>query len=109
MWDADTAIRVMYPRLPRAVARGQAERLRAGASPVGPYPLERHPAVPTSLVCTTEDEFFTPEWERYVAQELLGVEPIELPGGHFPMLEQPDQLTDVLDRLAAEAIGSAGA
>ena len=109
VWDADTAIRVMYPRLPRAVASEQAERLRAGASPAGPYPLERHPAVPTSLVYTTEDEFFTPEWERFVAQELLGVEPIELPGGHFPMLEQPDELTDILDRLAAEAIGSAGA
>jgi pimeloyl-ACP methyl ester carboxylesterase len=65
--------------------------------------------VRTSLVYTTEDEFFTPEWERFVAQELLGVEPIELPGGHFPMLEQPDQLTDILDRLAAEAIGSADA
>jgi len=100
VWDADTAIRVMYPRLPRAVASEQAERLRPGASAAGPYPLERHPAVPTSLVYTTEDEFFTPEWERYVAQELLGVEPIELPGGHFPMAEDPEGLAALLDQLA---------
>jgi pimeloyl-ACP methyl ester carboxylesterase len=65
--------------------------------------------LPHALVCRTEDEFLTPEWERFVAQELLGVEPIELPGGHFPMLELPDELTDLLDRLAAQAIGSVSA
>ena len=48
-----------------------------------------------------EDEFFTPEWERFVAREMLGVEPIEIPGGHFPMAEDPDRLAGVLDRLSA--------
>jgi pimeloyl-ACP methyl ester carboxylesterase len=59
--------------------------------------------VPTALIYTTDDEFFTPEWERFVAEQLLGVAPIELPGGHFPMLEDPDLLADVFARLATDA------
>ncbi len=109
VWDADAAIRVMYPRLPDPVAREQAARLRPGASAAGPYPLARHPTVATALVYTTDDEFFTPEWERFVAKQLLGVVPVELPGGHFPMLEWPDALTVVLVLLAVRATGPASA
>jgi pimeloyl-ACP methyl ester carboxylesterase len=50
-----------------------------------------------------DDEFFEPAWERFMARELLGIEPIEIPGGHFPMAEDPDALADLLDRLARES------
>ena len=30
----------------------------------------------------------------------MGVEPIELPGGHFPMLESPALLAGVLERVS---------
>jgi len=90
----------MYPRLPPDTARELAERLKPGAMAVGDYPLSEHPDVPTALIYTTDDEFFEPEWERYVARELLGIEPIELPGGHFPMGEDPERLADTLDDLA---------
>ena len=75
----------MYPRLPPETARELAANLRPGASAVGDYPLVGIPNVPTALVYTIKH--LTPEWERYVARELLGIEPIELPGGHFPMAE----------------------
>jgi pimeloyl-ACP methyl ester carboxylesterase len=107
VWDADSAIATMYPRLPPDVATALAERLRPGAAPAGDYPLAEHPKVRTSLIYTTDDEFFEPAWERYVARELLGVEPIELPGGHFPMVEDPARLAEVLDRLAAASDPSA--
>jgi pimeloyl-ACP methyl ester carboxylesterase len=100
-WDPDAAISAMYPRLPIEIARRLANRLRPGASPVGGYPLAEHPEVATALVYTADDEFFTPEWERFVAREMLGIEPVELPGGHFPMIEDPDGLAEVLDGLAA--------
>ena len=103
VWEPESAIETMYPRLPEQTGRELAKRLRPGAAPAGDYPLSSHPAVPTALIYTTDDEFFTPEWERFVAEQLLGVAPIELPGGHFPMLEDPDLLADVLDRLAADA------
>jgi pimeloyl-ACP methyl ester carboxylesterase len=100
-WEADTAIRVMYPRLAPETARALADRLRPMAMPPGDYPLSGHPKVATALVYATEDEFFEPAWERYMADE-LGFEPIEIPGGHFQMVEDPGRLAGVLDRLARE-------
>jgi len=100
VWDADAAIAAMYPRLTPEVARRLAERLRPGASPVGEYPLAKHPDVPTALIYARDDEFFTPEWECFAARRLLGIEPIEIPGGHFPMVENPEALAELLDGLA---------
>ncbi len=99
-WDPDSAIEMMYPRLPPETARRLAHGLRPMAMPPDDYPLTEHPDVPTALVYAAEDEIFEPDFERFMARELLGVEPIELPGGHFPMAEDPDGLAAVLDRLA---------
>jgi hypothetical protein len=56
-------------------------------------------------VYATEDELFEPAWERFMARELLGIEPIEIASGHFPMVEAPDALADLLDRLAQDHTG----
>jgi len=101
-WDAEAARTAMYGRLPPEVAAALVQRLRPMAQPPGEYPLSAHPATPTALVYAAEDEFFEPAWERFMAHELLGIEPIEIPGGHFPMAEDPDGLADLLDRLAGE-------
>jgi pimeloyl-ACP methyl ester carboxylesterase len=100
VWEPEAAVAAMYPRLEPELARSLAQRLRPGAPAVGDYPLSAHPDLPTALIYATDDEFFEPEWERYVAREVLGVEPIEIPGGHFPMLEDPDALAELLDRIA---------
>jgi pimeloyl-ACP methyl ester carboxylesterase len=107
-WDPETAIEVMYPRLPPESAGSLAQRLRPMAMPPGDYPLREHPKVPTELVYAAEDEFFEPAFERFMAREVLGVEPIELAGGHFPMAEDPDGLAELLDRLARVGPGGAG-
>jgi pimeloyl-ACP methyl ester carboxylesterase len=99
-WDAEAATGAMYRRLPPETARALAQRLRPTASPAGEYPLTGHPDIPTALVYAADDEIFEPAWERFMARELLDVEPIEIPGGHFPMAEDPDALADLLDRLA---------
>jgi pimeloyl-ACP methyl ester carboxylesterase len=99
VWDADAAIAAMYPRLPPERARHLAERLRPMAMPRDDYPLQAPPDNPSALIYASEDEFFQPAWERFMARELLGVEPIEIPGGHFPMAEDPEGLGDLLDRL----------
>lgn len=101
VWTPQDAIETMYPRLPPEIAHALAARLRPGASAAGDYPLSAHPKLPTALVYTTDDEFFTPDWEQFVGRELLRVEPSELPGGHFPMLEAPGAFADLLDRLAS--------
>ncbi len=101
VWDTNAAIDAMYARLPLETARVLAERLRPGA-PAAEYPLPGHPNVPTVLVYATDDELFEPAWERFMARELLGIEPIEISGGHFPMVEDPEALAELLDRLARE-------
>jgi pimeloyl-ACP methyl ester carboxylesterase len=104
-WEAEAAVAAMYGRLPAETARALARRLRPMAPPAGEYPLPGHPDVPTVLVYAADDEIFEPAWERDMARELLGVEPIEIPGGHFPMAEDPDALAGLLDRLASEIRG----
>jgi pimeloyl-ACP methyl ester carboxylesterase len=100
-WDPEVAIDAMYGRLPFETARALAARLRPAAPPAGDFPLAEPPDVPTALIYATEDEFFEPDYERFIARELLGVEPIEIPGGHFPMAEDPAGLADLLDGLAS--------
>ena len=97
VWEPEDAIRQMYPRLDPTTARDLAGRLRPTSPPAGEFPLSRPPDVPAALVYATDDEFFEPEYERFIARELLGAEPIEIPGGHFPMAEDPRRLAEVLD------------
>jgi pimeloyl-ACP methyl ester carboxylesterase len=100
VWEREAAIAAMYPRLPRIAAEKLADRLRPTVPPADEFPLDGHPDVPTALIYAAEDEFFQPERQRFMAHELLAVEPIEVPGGHFPMVEDPKRLADVLDGLA---------
>lgn len=102
VWEPDAAIAFMYSRFPPERGRPLAQRLRPQAAPAGKFPLPGHPDVPTKLVYTTEDEFFDPAFERFMARELLGIEPIEIAGGHFPMLEDPDALAELFDSFVSE-------
>jgi pimeloyl-ACP methyl ester carboxylesterase len=101
LWDPEAAMEVMYPRLAPETARGLAQRLRPMAMPPDDYPLSDHPDVPAVVIYAADDEFFEPAFERFMARELLGVDPIQIPGGHFPMAEDPEALAELLDRLAA--------
>jgi pimeloyl-ACP methyl ester carboxylesterase len=102
VWERGAAIEAMYPRLSAGTAEELAASLRPTGAPPDDFPLPRPPDVATSLIYASEDEFFEPDWERYMARELLGVEPIEIRGGHFPMAEDPECLAEVLARLASE-------
>jgi pimeloyl-ACP methyl ester carboxylesterase len=106
VWEPGAATAAMYPRLDSDIAAELAGRLRPGAPPSGSYPLAVPPQLPSALIYTSEDEFFTPEWERFCARELLHVEPIEMAGGHFPMIEQPDELAGLLDQLAENVVAA---
>jgi pimeloyl-ACP methyl ester carboxylesterase len=99
-WDPEVAKDVMYPRLSPDVAEALTRHLQPMAMPPDEYPLEQHPNVPSALIYAADDEFFEPAFERFVARELLGVDPIEVSGGHFQMVEDPDRLARLLVRLA---------
>jgi pimeloyl-ACP methyl ester carboxylesterase len=102
VWEPEAALAAMYPRLAPDVGRELAERRVPFAMPGGEFPLSAHPDVPTALVYAAEDEVLNPAWQRLMATGVLGVEPIEIPGGHFPMLEDPARTAELLDRLALE-------
>lgn len=63
-------------------------------------PLQAWPDVRSSYIVCSEDRTIQPAWARRVARERLGVEAIELPGGHCPYVSRPNQLAEVLAELA---------
>jgi hypothetical protein len=42
------------------------------------------------------DRTIRPAWQRRMARERLGVEPIEIASGHCPNVSQPDRLAEIL-------------
>jgi len=47
------------------------------------------------IVCA-EDRTIDPDWARRTASERLGVDAIEIPGGHCPYLSRPALLAETL-------------
>jgi pimeloyl-ACP methyl ester carboxylesterase len=99
-WPRERAVAELYGRLEHDVAERLADRLRPQprAPFDAPYPLQAPPDTHSLFIYSREDEIFDDAWSRWVAQAMLGVEPRELPGGHFPMLEHPALLADELER-----------
>ena len=63
-----------------------------------PWPLSGWPNVPTVVLAGADDHFFTPEFQRRVARERLGLDVELVPGDHMAALSRPVQLAE---RLAA--------
>ncbi len=59
-------------------------------------PFENWPNVPSVSVVCKEDRTFNPEWSRWASRSLLGVESVEIPGGHCPFLSRPRLLAEEL-------------
>jgi pimeloyl-ACP methyl ester carboxylesterase len=102
--SVEAAMEILYHDCEPARARAAAARLRRQARTPHdePCPVERLRDVPTSSVLMREDRMIRPPWSRVASRQQLGVEPIELAGGHSPMLADPEQLADVLIALALQ-------
>ncbi|WP_323102229.1 alpha/beta hydrolase [Intrasporangium sp. YIM S08009] len=91
------ARRVLYHDCPSEVADAAIARLRFQRSmwrEVAPF--DAWPQVETLSVVCAEDRVVSPDWSRRVARDRLGVEPIDLPGGHSPFLTRPADVADIL-------------
>jgi pimeloyl-ACP methyl ester carboxylesterase len=93
---ADAVRELQYP--PELASAAQ--RLRRQAR-YEPEPVDL-PGCPVYVVCT-RDAAIRPDWQRHLARDVLGVEPLELEAGHSPMLERPRELAELLHSLAREA------
>jgi pimeloyl-ACP methyl ester carboxylesterase len=52
--------------------------------------------IPSTYIVASQDRTIRPEWQRRMARERLGVEPIEIETGHCPNVSQPDALAAIL-------------
>lgn len=59
-------------------------------------PIKSLPNIECKYIVCSDDRIISPTWSRYVALKRLGVDAIELPGGHCPHLSRPDRLASVL-------------
>jgi pimeloyl-ACP methyl ester carboxylesterase len=100
--DFALARTTLYGDCTEADARWAFERLRpqSDAPDRVPCPLERLPDVAAVSIVCADDAIVAPAWSRHVARERLGVEPVELPGGHSPYLSRPAALAALLDAQA---------
>ncbi|MBX6313503.1 MAG: alpha/beta hydrolase [Isosphaeraceae bacterium] len=101
-WEEEAiATRFLFHDCPAEVAHRAFARLRPMESQLAMTevtPLEAWPGVPCAYILCTDDRTATPAWARRAARERLGVDPIEIPGGHCPFLSRPRQLAEVLER-----------
>ena len=101
MIGPNTATKLFYHDTPAAVARWATKRLRPQSYRVlqEVSPLTAWPDVERSSIVCREDRAINPEWVRTAARERLGVDAIELAGGHSPFLSRPSELARVIDAL----------
>lgn len=73
--------------------------VKAQQAMVERYPLEHWPEAPASYIVCAEDRTIKPTWSRKIAKSQLGIEPIELPGGHCPYFSRPTELAEIFIRI----------
>ena len=83
-----------------AFAHATIRVIQARGAMVEKYPLTRWPDAPSTYIVCAEDRTIQPKWSRKIAKSQLGVEPIELPGGHCPYISRPEELARVLLKLS---------
>ena len=96
--DEQTAIDAMYHDCVREDARWAAAQLRPQA--FAPYeevcPLDSWPNNEVRYILARDDRIVAPGWARRAVPSRLGVEPVEIDGGHSPFISQPQELARLL-------------
>jgi len=99
----NTATELFFQDASPAAARWATRRLRPQSYRVmnETTPLVAWPEVESRSIVCRDDRALNPDWARVASRDRLGVEPIELDGGHSPFLTRPAELARVLATLAA--------
>ena len=100
--DPEAAIHCFYHDCTAADAAWAVSRLRpqSAAPRREPWPADALPDVERTSILCRDERVIDPSWSRRMSRELLGVEAVELDGGHSPFLSRPAELADVLARIA---------
>ena len=102
-WPVGGAIELFYHDCDPAAASDAAQHLRRQHWRVTQEitPLREWPANPSAYILCDDDRAVSPAYSRRASRKLLGIDPVEMPGGHSPFLSRPRLLADVLERLSA--------
>jgi hypothetical protein len=97
------AMEVLFHDCPPEIARAAARRLRRQHWKITQEltPLRRWPAVRAAYILCTDDRMVSREYGLRAARLQLGIDPIELPGGHSPFLSRPRELAQTLVLVAS--------
>jgi len=97
-----TATELFFHDAQPAVARWATARLRPQCYGVMSEvtPLIEWPDVPCRSIVCRDDRALNPEWGRTTARARLGVDAVEIDGGHSPFLTRPAELARLIDTLA---------
>jgi pimeloyl-ACP methyl ester carboxylesterase len=100
---ANTATELFFHDVPPDVAGWAVQHLRPQCYRVmgETSPLAAWPDVPSAYIVCRDDRALNADWGRTAARTRLGVEPVEIDGGHSPMLSRPAELARVLIATAA--------
>ena len=77
------------------------ERDQQGAWMSSPWPGQ-HPDVPTLAILCRDDQFFPASFMRRQVRDRLGIEPVEIPGGHYAALSHPEAVAAALNEFAKQ-------
>lgn len=100
---------------PDVLAASQPPRDQTATLFEEPWPLSTWPNVDTRFLVCRDDRFFPRGWLRALVSDRLGIEPVEVPGGHVAHLSEPDALARAVlgcwehHRLAANGSTDVGA
>ncbi len=103
MVGPNTATELFFHDVPADLAAWAAGRLRPQSYRVmnEPSPLGQWPDVTSHYIACRDDRATNPDWGRRAARDRLGVEAVEIDGGHSLFLSRPADLARVLDSLLA--------
>ena len=76
------------------------ERDQQGAWMNGGWPGRLPASMPTAAILSLDDQFFPAGFMRRQVRDRLGVEPIEIPGGHYAAISEPVAVARALDAVA---------
>lgn len=99
---AATATELFYHDAQPAVARWATARLRPQCYNIMSEvtPLTEWPDVDCRSIVCRDDRALNPEWGRVAARDRLGVDAVQIDGGHSPFLTRPAELARLIDTLA---------
>jgi alpha/beta hydrolase family protein len=106
--NVEAAARTLYHDCPPELVASTFARLRRQQTALWDSwgPLKRWPDVAMASIHCRNDRAVNPEWSVWVARNRLGIESIELPGSHSPMLSRPAVLAEALVTLAGRALAA---